>query len=91
MSDRERIKAALEVAVRFGGIDGAHHKSWVIDQMVRCLTGCPKQTVYSKGLNNMPYTYEALGMSDEYLKLVAEAKSGEDGPDSYSWESGIAP
>ena len=33
------VLAALEVARRFGSIDGDHHKSWVIDQMVRALTG----------------------------------------------------
>lgn len=33
------IQAALEVAGRFGGVDGADHKDWVIDQMVRALTG----------------------------------------------------
>lgn len=38
MSDRKRIDAALEVAFRYGGIDGGHHKMWVIDQMVRALT-----------------------------------------------------
>jgi hypothetical protein len=30
---------ALNIAWRFGGIDGAHHKAWTIDQMVRALTG----------------------------------------------------
>lgn len=34
-----KVKFALEFARRFGGIDGAHHKAWVIDQMVRALTG----------------------------------------------------
>lgn len=33
------INAALTVIERFGGIDGAHHKQWVIDQVVRALTG----------------------------------------------------
>ena len=33
-----RIQAALELA-RVGQYDGAHHKTWVIDQMVRALTG----------------------------------------------------
>jgi hypothetical protein len=32
-------QAALEVAQRHGGTDGDHHKAWVIDQMVRALTG----------------------------------------------------
>jgi hypothetical protein len=35
----DRITAALEVAADYGGIDGDHHKMWVIDQMVRALTG----------------------------------------------------
>jgi len=30
---------ALEIISRYGGIDGAHHKQWVLDQVVRCLTG----------------------------------------------------
>lgn len=28
---------ALEMAMEYGGFDGAHHKMWVIDQMVRNL------------------------------------------------------
>lgn len=36
MSDRER---AIELALRYGGNDGEHHKAWVIDQMVRILAG----------------------------------------------------
>ena len=39
MGAGERIEKALDVALRYGGIDGAHHKTWVIDQMVRALTG----------------------------------------------------
>ena len=35
----ERIKKALELAWSYGQIDGAHHKMWVIDQMVRALLG----------------------------------------------------
>jgi hypothetical protein len=38
-SDSDRIEKALEVAFRCGQIDGDHHKLWVIDQMVRALTG----------------------------------------------------
>lgn len=39
MSDEEKIQAAIDLAVKYGGIDGAHHKDWVIDQMVRALAG----------------------------------------------------
>ena len=34
----DRIKVALRIAGGYGCIDGAHHKMWVIDQMVRALT-----------------------------------------------------
>jgi hypothetical protein len=30
---------AVDVAYQYGQIDGAHHKAWVIDQMVRILAG----------------------------------------------------
>ncbi len=61
------IQEALELASRYGQIDGAHHKTWVIDQMVRVLTG------------------------EGYDTFVAEYRDGEDGPDTYSWDEGIAP
>jgi hypothetical protein len=62
-----RISAAIDIAVAHGGHDGAHHKDWVIDQMVRVLAG------------------------DRYEQIVADAKAGEDGPDTYEWSEGIAP
>lgn len=62
-----RVPDAIALAVRFGGIKGSHHKSWVIDQMVRVLAG------------------------PDYAKVVAFATAGEDGPDTYQWDCGIAP
>ena len=37
--DSMKIHEAIELAFGYGGIDGAHHKMWVIDQMVRILAG----------------------------------------------------
>lgn len=34
-----RIQKSLDVAFEWSQIDGAHHKMWTIDQMVRELTG----------------------------------------------------
>lgn len=34
-----RVSRALDVAIRYGSVDGAHHKAWVIDQTVRLLIG----------------------------------------------------
>ena len=62
----EKVKA-LEIIEQYGGIDGAHHKQWVLDQVVRALTG------------------------KWYNAWVVAMKDGEDGPDSYDWDTGIAP
>lgn len=91
MTERERIEKALEIAVGYGSIDGAHHKDWVIDQMVRALTGCPMVEGTGTDCHGKPYTYQTQGESEEYLKLVAEACDGEDGPETYEWDCGIAP
>ena len=39
MNNEEKIEKALSFAWRYSQIDGAHHKMWVIDQMVRALLG----------------------------------------------------
>lgn len=65
--DFKPYDAALDLALRYGQIDGDHHKAWVIDQMVTALTG------------------------DLYSTWVADANAGEDGPNTYEWDCGIAP
>lgn len=88
----ERIEKALSIAVAYGGIDGAHHKDWVIDQMVRALTGCEMETLTKTSCGgNEPYTYTVQSESEDYIALVKEACNGEDGPQTYHWETGIAP
>ncbi len=67
MNDAHKIDAALELAFRYGGIDGGHHKMWVIDQMIRILAG------------------------DAYEERVKAECAGEDGPNTYEWDTGIAP
>ena len=56
----ERVKAALEIAFRYGSIDGEHHKTWTIDQMVRALTGdsYPAWVSAAKAGAEGPDTYE---------------------------------
>jgi hypothetical protein len=65
--ERELRFKALGLIEQLGGIDGGHHKAWVIDQVVRILTG------------------------KNYAAWVAEYKRGEDGPETYDWDEGIAP
>lgn len=39
LTPQERIDAAVALALRFGGIPGDHHRAWVLDQVLRALTG----------------------------------------------------
>lgn len=64
----QKIAEALNLIHQYGGIDGGHHKQWVLDQLVRLLAG-----------------------DDGYQSWLAEFCDGEDGPDTYSWDEGIAP
>lgn len=57
---KERIKKALDIAWSYGQIDGSHHKTWVIDQMVRALCGTEKE--YIKWVES----YEAPLDDDDY-------------------------
>jgi len=66
MESEERIKKALEYIHKNGGIDGGHHKQWVLDQIVRCLV-------------------------EDYETWVREYEDGEEGPETYKWDTGIAP
>ena len=67
MTPEQKIEAALELARNYAQIDGAHHKAWTLDQMVRALTG------------------------DGYQQWVAVHNQGDDGPNTYGWDTGIAP
>lgn len=86
-----RVERALDRALRSGGVDGDHHKAWVIDQMVRELTGCPEVEREATDARGQRYTYMALGESEEYLRWVANRKAGEDGPETYGWDPGVPP
>lgn len=47
-SPKEKIDEAITVAVEYGSCDGAHHKMWVIDQMLRALMGPTEYAEYCK-------------------------------------------
>jgi hypothetical protein len=86
-----RLTEAIQYAIKYGGIDGDHHKAWVIDQMVRAMTGCPKVKGLGQDADGNSYAYEEQGESTEYRVLVAAACDGEDGPETYEWNTGCAP
>ena len=71
-----RIQKALGRIAESGSVDGAHHKQWVLDQVVRILTNEPGD-----------YPENPRG----YLKWRALQAAGEDGPHTYDWDEGIPP
>jgi len=76
-----RIARALRYAEN-GLPDGEHHKTWLIDQMVRALTGCPMITRTATSAHGEEYGYAAQGESAGYLEFIRDA--GE-------WDEGVAP
>lgn len=88
---QNRIARAWDIVDHYGGIDGAHHKQWVLDQVVRALTGCPLEKRTTLDANKQPYTYDVQGVSEEYAAWVKAHCDGEDGPNTYEWDVGIAP
>jgi hypothetical protein len=56
----DKTQEALELIKRYGSIDGGHHKQWVLDQVVRILTGehYDKWVAECKAGQDGPHTYE---------------------------------
>lgn len=65
VSKNEQIDKALEIAWRYSQIDGAHHKAWVIDQMVRAL--CGREEVYKEFISEYTKPFVSpLSENDHY-------------------------
>lgn len=78
--------------VMYSGIDGAHHKDWLIDQIARILQGTKIIVTLAKWENG--HQEERFTLDEppsDYWKWVEEMKDGEDGADTYAYDFGIAP
>lgn len=53
IDQEQTIAGALNIAYSDGQIDGDHHKTWVIDQMVRVLLGSDE--AYQRWVQNFEY------------------------------------
>lgn len=82
---------ALMYITMYGGIDGAHHKDWVLDQVARILNGAPVVVYAAKWEDGYTEYRPVVGESEQYHEWVAACKDGENGPDTYSYSVGIAP
>ena len=83
---------ALFRICQYGGIDGDHHKDWVLDQVVRILNGTQIIISLASWKNGQTeYRFNLDEPTELYHDWVKEAKSGEDGPDTYSYDVGTPP
>jgi len=82
---------ALYYIEKYGGFDGAYHKDWVLDQVARILNGAEITVVKATWENGTENYRVSVGESDQYHEWVRNLKDGEDGPDTYGYEEGIAP
>ena len=75
MSAKKKIEEALDIAMSYGSCDGSHHKMWVIDQMVRALTGPRYEEWVTAARGEKMF-------DDEYLEEFEY---------EYEWDEGIPP
>ncbi len=56
----EKLNAAIDHIFQYGGIDGAHHKMWTLDQAMRILAGDRYDEFVAKACagEDGPATYE---------------------------------
>lgn len=77
---------------KYTGIDGSHHKDWLLDQVTRILKGTKVIIKIAKWGNGYEEErFELDDPSNEYLDWVKEVKNGEDGENTYDYDCGIAP
>lgn len=76
----------------YSGIDGSHHKDWIIDQVARILKGTKVIIKIAEWENGHKEERFTLGdPPEQYWKWVEDMKDGEDGPETYEYDFGIAP
>ncbi len=55
---KEVIDKVINIAYEYGQIDGAHHKTWVIDQMIRELLGTEYDKFIKEYEEDGEYTWD---------------------------------
>lgn len=77
---------------KYGWIDGEHHKQWLIDQIARILKGTKVIVSLAKwddGTEEYRFNLDD-NATPAYHKWVEEMCDGEDGPNTYDYDEGIA-
>lgn len=77
----------------YGQIHGAHHKLWVLDQVVRILKGTPVIVTLAKWSNGYQEYRHTLGepTAEYHAWVEMMLDRDEDGEPQYAYDVGIAP
>jgi len=62
-TDKNKIKSSLDLIWRYGGIPGGHHKQWLLDQLVRTLTG--SEEAYNEWVHRVDDDADEYGKWDQ--------------------------
>ena len=76
----------------YGQEDGSHHKGWVLDQVARILKGSEieiRKASWDNGESE--YHVNIVRPSEEYKQWVVQMGEGINGPETYSYDEGVAP
>jgi methyltransferase-like protein len=73
--------------MRYGGIDGSHHKDWVLDQCMQICNGTEVMIEEARWGNGQTEYRVSLKEPSEKYKERIQAVCGDD----YEWNCGIAP
>lgn len=84
-----RISNAMMLADIYGGIDGEHHKEWLLDQMVRALTGCKFEIINGRSVDIKEVDHDKP--SEEYTAWITARIEDGDYEWGEGWHEGIAP
>ena len=84
---------AMLYILKYGAIDGAHHKDWLLDQIARVLNGAVPGLLLRKWSDGQEeLQLNELGSTPEYEAFVLQCQDpDEDGITQYEYNPGIAP
>lgn len=83
---------ALYYIGTYGQTEGDHHKAWVLDQVARILLGTPVIAKVARWEDGQKELRVHTGEPSQlYYEWVKDMCDGEDGPNTYSYQCGVAP
>ena len=92
--DKTKSDYALDFISWYCGIDGSHHKDWVLDQVARILHGVEVEVYEYRWPDVLEYRFKtSSNLTDEYIKFVETIKSYDEVTKEYRYEysTGITP